>query len=156
MGNFRTCSDDKLFLQTCTHTHTLYCSLKSVVAADPNLTDAQYGLGLVYRKLKKSLYAEKHFVKALELEPQHTEAMVELGYLYYTQNNFTKVVSLLKKLPKTELFTSTEFVQAGSLLVNSYIQLGRWNEAEELFEVMLRKDSEKLRIDALNGLGSYL
>ena len=134
------------------HTHNTY-SLKSVIAADPSLTDAQYALGLVYRKLEKSTHAEKHFMKALELEPHHNEALVELGYMHYTQKNFTQVIGLLKKLPKTELFSSMEFVQAGSLLVNSHIQLGHWREAEELFEMMLSRGSQKLQIDALNGLG---
>lgn len=92
-------------------------------------------------------------MKALELQPQHNETIVELGYLHYSQKNFTKVVGLLKNFPKTELFSSTELVQAGSILANSHIQLGHWKEAEELFEVMLSQESQKLQIDALNGLG---
>ena len=92
-------------------------------------------------------------MKVLELQPQHNETIVELGYLHYTQKNFTKVVGLLKIFPKTELFSSTELVQAGSILVNSHIQLGHWKKAEELFQVMLTQESQKLQIDALNGLG---
>ena len=129
-------------------------SLKSVIAADPNLTDAQYGLGLVYRKLQKNSHAEKHFMKVLELQPRHNETIVELGYLHYTQKNFTEVVGLLKKFPKTELFSLMELTQVGSILVNSHIQLGHWKEAEELFEVMLTQQSQKLQVDALNGLGT--
>jgi pentatricopeptide repeat protein len=49
-----------------------------------------------------------------------------------------------------------ELVQAGSILVNSHIQLGHWREAEELFEVMLTQQSQKLQIDALNGLGTCM
>ena len=95
-------------------------------------------------------------MKVLELEPQHNETIIELGYLHYTQKNFTKAIRLLKKLPKTDLFSSMELIQAGSLLVNSHIQLGHWREAEELFEAMLMRDSQKLHIDALNGLGMIM
>ena len=46
-----------------------------------------------------------------------------------------------------------ELTQAGLILINSHIQLGHWKEAEQLFEMILTQQSQKLQIDALNGLG---
>ena len=69
------------------------------------------------------------------------------------KKNFTEVVVLLKKFPKTELFLLMELTQAGLILINSHIQLGHWKEAEQLFEMILTQQSQKLQIDALNGLG---
>lgn len=129
------------------------CSLKSVALADPSLTEALYGLGLVYSKLKRNSQAEKHYLQVLELEPLHVEAMLDLAYLHYTEQNFTEVIRLLQRIPRSMLFTTAEYVQLGSMLVNSHIQLDHLNEAEELFKMMLVQDSQKLQVDALNGLG---
>lgn len=108
----------------------------------------------MYQKLKKNTKAEEHFLKVLELEPLHQEAILNLGYLHYAQKNFTEVIRSLKKLPESALFSSPKYVQAGSMLVNSHIQLGDLREAEELFKIMLDQDSQQLQVDALNGLGN--
>lgn len=121
--------------------------------ADPSQTDALYGLGLVYSKLNKTSQAEQHYLRVLELDPLHQDAMLDLGYLHYTLTNFTEVIRLLKRCPQSMLFSTLDFVQLGSMLLNAHIRLGHWKEAEELFKIMLAQDSQKLQVDALNGLG---
>ena len=130
------------------------CSLKSVVLADPSQTDALYGLGLAYNKLNKNSQAEQHYLRVLNLDSLHQDALLDLAYLHYTLPNFTEVIKLLKGLPQSMLFCSRESVQLGSMLLNSHIKLGHWKKAEELFKIMLAQDSQKLQVDALNGLGN--
>ena len=126
------------------------------MVADPRQTEALYGLGLVHKRLQKLSRAEEYYLKALELEPVHQDTILDLGHLYYTQKNFTEVIKVLKRLPQSLLFTAPDYVQAGSMLVNSHLQLGHANEAEEIFKIMLVADSLKLRVNALNGLGNAI
>ena len=122
--------------------------------ADPSQTDALYGLGLAYSKLNKYSQAEQQYLRVLELDPLHQDALLDLAYLHYTLTNFTEVIKLLRRLPQSMLFSTQEFVQLGSMLLNSHIKLGQWKEGEQLFKIMLAQDSQKLKVDALNGLGN--
>ena len=124
-----------------------------MVLADPRQVDALHGLGLVYKKLKKTLRAEEYYLKALAVEPHHQDAILDLGRHYYDQRNHTEVVKVLTRLSKSLLFTAPDYTRAGSMLVRSYLQLGQVKEAEGIFEAMLMQDSHQLRIEALNGLG---
>ena len=124
------------------------------MVADSNNIDALYGLGLVYTKLNKIQKGEEYFLRVLELSPYHPDTLLDLGYLHYSRNNFTEVVRLMKSIPHSFLFSTPEYVQIGSMLVNSYIQLNHRKEAEDMFKIMLNQESLELQVNALNGLGN--
>jgi tetratricopeptide (TPR) repeat protein len=54
-------------------------------------------LGLSYRKLGRSAEAEKAFLKALEVNPQRTEALTNLGHLYHQKKEYSKAIDCFNK-----------------------------------------------------------
>lgn len=120
--------------------------MKSVVNANPNISDAQYGLGLCYFKVQRFKEAETRFRTALALEPTHPDALYTLSYLYYFNKNYTLAVEVLTSLPDWQMhvFNNTN---AAKVLANSYIELNQTQKLKEIYEGALKqnpKDSQTI------------
>ena len=75
-------------------------------------------LGFASRKQKDPDYinAEKYYLKALSLEPDHIGALEYLGELYYETDRADKARSLLEKLGKVVGQDSAEYKELSELL----------------------------------------
>jgi Flp pilus assembly protein TadD len=55
---------------------------KQAVAAKPDLVDAHYNLGFIYRSQNKPNEAEREFLEVLRYRPEYAEAHMNLGVVY--------------------------------------------------------------------------
>ena len=55
---------------------------KQAVAAKPDLVDAHYNLGFIYRSQGRSAEAEREFLEVLRYQPGYAEAHLNLGVVY--------------------------------------------------------------------------
>jgi uncharacterized protein YbaR (Trm112 family) len=54
-------------------------------------------LGTLYEEIDDSDLAEQSYLKALESEPEHTESLLNLGYLYREQEKFAEAITILQR-----------------------------------------------------------
>jgi Flp pilus assembly protein TadD len=64
--------------------------LETVAGQAPNLSAPQIDLGVAYHRLGDLEAAEKHLVKALEINPRHPIALNELGIVYRKTARFAE------------------------------------------------------------------
>lgn len=122
--------------------------LTSVIHAAPNLTEAQFSLGLVYLRLHKYPESQECLLRAVQLEPTHENALQTLGSLHYMQKNYSKAVEYLSQL--TELHED-RYSQVVTALGMSYVHLKMVNQALELYEFVLRRNDK--HVPVINALG---
>ena len=125
----------------------IYISLRSVAKANPNISDAQYGLGLCYIKAKRLEDAETRLRTALTLEPTHQDALYTLSYMYYALKNYTAAVEVLTSVPNWEMHVFNNRNMA-VVLVNCYVELNEMTKLKRVYEV-IRKQNPK----TTDGLG---
>lgn len=118
--------------------------------ADPTYERAHFHLGLIYIKLNKLQQARDFFETTLQLNSTHTDAAILVSYTQYVAENYTGVVNVLSTISLDDMIDSSYF-DVISLLGNSYIGLGMYDQAQELYDSVLSRDAENL--GALNGLG---
>jgi len=68
------------------------------------LTEAHFGLGLIYFHIRQDNNAEKKFSEVLKIDPRHTSANNLLGELFYRQENYEKAILYMEKAVQTNLF----------------------------------------------------
>ena len=72
--------------------------LRSVLKYQPDNADAWNLMGYSARKSDDFKTAESAYTKALELDPEHTQAMEYMGQMYLTLNQPDKAEELLARL----------------------------------------------------------
>ncbi len=124
--------------------------MKAVIRADAAYERAHFHLGLLYLKVNKPQKARDAFQNTVTLNSSHTDASILLSYTHYLLSNHSEAITALSTVSLADILSYRQ-VDAVSLAGNSYIALGRYDDAQELFEAVLRMDTDNLR--ALNGLG---
>jgi tetratricopeptide (TPR) repeat protein len=75
--------------------------------------EAHNGLGLIYAwSLGRPQDAEKEFKRALEMRPDFSEAMTNLGALYISRSRFGEAIPLLEKAARDPLYRSRVLAQS--------------------------------------------
>ncbi len=101
-------------------------ALKPIVAADPNLFLAQYGLGVALGRKKDDTEAVKHLHKAIEIQPDSAWAHYEMGTTLLKTGDFKTAI--------THLEIATErlphFDAAHQALSEAYDRAGRTDDAK--------------------------
>ncbi|MFL5752937.1 MAG: OmpA family protein [Bacteroidia bacterium] len=124
-----------LFLLTLTKTGTAQSSLPPGVYTSTNKKAIKHlEEGKKLYEVKKDAEAEKHFQKAIELDPNFVEPYMALGYLYIDANKAEKAVEYIKKA--TDLnpkFFPNNFYTLSVL----YISIGKYAEAKESIDKFL-------------------
>ncbi len=100
--------------------------LNPIVAADPNIFLAQYGLGVALEREKKYAEAVKHLHKAIELQPDSAWAHYEMGTTLLKAGDFKTATTHLEiaaeRLPN--------FDEAHLALAEAYDHSGRTDDAK--------------------------
>ncbi|MEW6733597.1 MAG: tetratricopeptide repeat protein [Acidobacteriota bacterium] len=107
-----------------------------------------YLLGICYLKLEQVEQAVKHFQHAVELKPDLFEARFELGRIYFAKQEFNIATRELEQV----LAASGENVEARYLLGYCYELLGRFGEAQEQYNELVKR--APTRFEGYHGLGS--
>jgi Tfp pilus assembly protein PilF len=75
--------------------------------------EAHNGLGLIYAwSLGRPQDAEKEFKRALEMRPDFSEAMTNLGALFISRSKFGEAIPLLEKAARDPLYRSRVLAQS--------------------------------------------
>ena len=75
--------------------------------------EAHNGLGLIYwYSLGRGDDGAKEFKRALQMRPDYSEAMTNLGALYISRNQFTDAIPLLDKAARDPLYKTRTVAQA--------------------------------------------
>jgi len=75
--------------------------------------EAHNGLGLIYAwSLGRPQEAEKEFNRALEMRPDFSEAMTNLGALFISRSKFGEAIPLLEKAARDPLYRSRVLAQS--------------------------------------------
>lgn len=77
--------------------------LKSVLKEHPDYADMQNRLGLALCLLKEHKAAYKHFEKALEINGNYTDCVVNLAYLMHHMSRTEDAIGMLKKFRDREI-----------------------------------------------------
>ncbi len=72
-----------------------------VAPKEPKVWNA---LGLTYMEVEEYSKAERAFKKVLEIDPQFSEAKMNLGVLYFRKKNYKEAISYLKDAVRDEIF----------------------------------------------------
>jgi tetratricopeptide (TPR) repeat protein len=99
-----------------------------------------YNLGRAYYGKKQYAMAEQHFKKALEMEPNFSQALWGLGLTYLDTGRSNEAVAALSAAVQI----SPDFDQAHYDLGRAYLQLRNYRKAKESFgkAAVLNPDSE--------------
>ncbi len=128
-------------------------SLRAVVKADATYARAHYHLGLIYIKLNKPQKARDAFQTTVDINSEYHNASMLLSYTHYVLGNYSDVINALSAVSLAEMVSNTYF-DVVSLYGNSYVALDRYDDAQELYETVLKTDTDNL--GALNGLGLFV
>jgi Tfp pilus assembly protein PilF len=75
--------------------------------------EAHHGMGLIYAwSLGRPQDAEKEFKRALEMRPDFSEAMTNLGALYISRGRFQESIPLLEKAARDPLYKARVLAQS--------------------------------------------
>jgi len=119
-----------------------------VVPKSPNLARTHSNLGKAYMDLGYNLEARKSFEKALRLDPDIPEALVNLGKIYFERFGMEdEGMAVLKKAQRVRKRTAIGCVA----LADGYSKLKKYEKAEHFYEAAIRRLS--LSLYAINNLG---
>src|ERR1700741_2590483 len=85
-------------------------------------------------EVKKDDEAEKHFLKAIEIDPNFVEPHIALAYIYIDKNKAVEAIDHLKKANELNAkFFPNNFYTISVL----YISIGKYTEAKQAIETFL-------------------
>ncbi len=122
--------------------------LKNALQLSPDDAEIRFLLGALYNKEGNIQAAEKELNQALRLGMDSTRVLPELGQTWLGTGQFQKLIDETDKLLNLE--------NQAELLVlrgNALLALGKFQEAKEMFEQVLRDNSSQA--DALIGMARY-
>jgi Tfp pilus assembly protein PilF len=131
-------------------------ALKELLTAedeDPSNPFVQDALGVVYFKREKFELSEKHFLKALSLKPDYTQARNDLARSYIESGRYTKAEELLKK--SLEDLTYLNYPQTYAYLGILEFKKNNFAKAIPYLKKSLEKDRENCETQVYLGR-SYL
>jgi tetratricopeptide (TPR) repeat protein len=100
----------------------------------------QFNLGRAYYGKKQYRLAEEHFKRALEMEPEYSQALLWLGLTYLATGRNDEAVAALSSAVEI----SPNFAQAQYDLGRAYLKLRNYRKAKEAFgkAAVLSPDSD--------------
>ena len=119
-----------------------------LTGGDTNAT-LRANLGLVWWKLGKEFRAEAAFTEALELDPNHAGARVNLAHIRLTNLDYAGALELLE--PVSKQLTGNAVVQMSYAV--ALRGSGRLEEAQAIYEELAADPDSPMRDDALLNLG---
>jgi len=122
-------------------------------------------LGWTYRHIGEPNQAEQHFLEAIEIYRQHygqehpdtLRATDDIGWAYLDQGRYHDMERLWTKNLKIRQRVSSAELQAGTMnaLGATYLLLGKYKEAESLFEKILQLVRRELKEENVPLLPAY-
>jgi tetratricopeptide (TPR) repeat protein len=119
-----------------------------VVQKSPNLARAHGNLGKTYMDLGHNLKARESLEKALELDPDCGETLVNLGKLYFERFGMKdEAMTLFKKAQRVTPKSALGCMALG----DAYFKLKNYQKAEHFYKIVLLR--LRFYVPAINNLG---
>lgn len=115
--------------------------LRKALSIDDSLPDAHYAIAVLYERLKKPAHAERHFKRAIDLNPQYSDALNAYGVFLCRQKDYEKADVQFTEALKNPLYKTPlqAMSNAGVCLMQSSIP-DRLTRAEGYFRKVLQKN----------------
>ena len=119
---------------------------QEAIKLDPESSAAHFLMGRIYSTLRTTNQAQvldqaiEEFERTVELEPNHVQALYDLGRLHLAKKNYQKAVDILDRLSQLQPWIS----QAYLLKARAHIELDEVQEAIESLERSLAYDETNL------------
>jgi Tfp pilus assembly protein PilF len=113
-------------------------SFESVLAFDPDIWEAHFGLGLVARKREDYADAERSFRRALELAADQADVMHELGVALLALGSKAEALGLLDRAAALRPREAAYIADAGF----AHLRAGDLGAARERLRIASTIDSE--------------
>ncbi|HUS08759.1 MAG TPA: tetratricopeptide repeat protein [Bryobacteraceae bacterium] len=104
--------------------------------------------GIAYHQMMQLDVARKKYERALKLNPGYSEAINNLGTVYYAKKNYRKAVGLYRKALKI----APQSASIHSNLGTAEFARKRYKEAAEAYEIALKLDPEVFEHRGANGV----
>ncbi len=108
-------------------------SAKRVIKKDPMNAEAHSLLGGTAEQLGELEEAAGHYSDALQADGNHFKSLYSLGVLYFNVGHPLQAVELLSRA----MVSDPKFNDAKWALARAYSSLGRFDEADELYQVLV-------------------
>jgi len=122
--------------------------LKNALQKNPDNVETRYLLGTIYNEIGDPVSAEKELRKAASLGMDAAKIAPEMAKSMFMQNQFPKVLEELKLVSGGKIDTSITLLKG-----NTYLRLGKNQEAKEAFEGILAEQNN--HPEALVGLARH-
>jgi tetratricopeptide (TPR) repeat protein len=119
---------------------------QEAIKLDPESSAPHFLLGRIYSTLRTTDQAQvldqaiDEFERTVELEPDHTQALYDLGRLHLAKKNYQKTVEILDRFIRLQPW----FPQAYLLKARAHIELNQVREAIESLESSIAYDETNL------------
>ena len=111
---------------------------KALARRDPTLIYAHYGIGLAYRHKGMFSEATAALTQAMHLQPDFTDALMQLGYVYRETEQFTEAVETFTAITKIYPKNAKAYHELGVC----HTKQGAYPEAIKAFERSLQLNPE--------------
>ena len=108
-------------------------SAKRAIKKDPNNAEAHSLLGGIAEQLGELEQAAGHYGDALQVDASHFKSLYSLGVLYFNVGHPAQAVDLLSRA----VVSNPKFTDAKWALARAYSSLGRFDEADVLFQALV-------------------
>lgn len=112
--------------------------LEQVVARDPNHAKAWNNLGVIAYVRKNVSVAQRHFLKAIEADPDYWEPLDNLGTLLLKSRRGAEAIEPLQKAVKLK----PKDMKIRFKLAVAHAESGHWEQARERYEQVLDHESD--------------
>ncbi|NIM28263.1 MAG: type IV pilus biogenesis/stability protein PilW [Gammaproteobacteria bacterium] len=112
--------------------------LNTALSADPNYATAHNGMALVYDRLNEPAKAEKHFKRAIELNPGDSAAQTNYGVFLCARGRIEEGVQYFMKAVENPLYDKPALAYTNAGLCK--LRAGDRAGAEDHFRAALRAD----------------
>ena len=114
-------------------------------ASDVAKARAKFEQGLALHQQGRLAQAQESYQQALQLQPEHFDALNLLGVIAAQTGNFSRAVELIDKAIKINPDSEAAHCNRGNVLK----ELKRWDEALESYEQAIRlKDRKSTRLNS--------
>ncbi len=123
---------------------------EKVAELEPGDIDNHLALGSLYRSAGEPKKAEQSLKRALEIQPRHTDAQVNLAYLQLESGNAEEAIDALESIVAGASVQNRHI----SALAGAYEEAGRYRDAAQMYRKLV--DAGGNRLQAMRRLAENL
>jgi len=114
---------------------------RKALAIDDNIANGHFAIALLYERLNRPKTAEQHYIRALEINPQYSEAQNAYGVYLCRDGRYAEAEPHFQSALKNPLYQTPHLVHInGGVCAN---KAGNYDQAEEYFRKALKRNAKQ-------------